>query len=138
MVSKREVRVTRWKDRRDGIIYNIHWYSNGTRSYEQVGRLDSKSRKGRLIADDPGPVRDQGSTKKRQRFEDGVARLVNSVVADKSLVRRLEPAMGSAGPWEADIIVSELGDFRKSGIIGQVKAVVECNTRENKCHPAPM
>ncbi len=39
--SKREIGVTRWKNWRDGIIYDVHRYSDGSRRYEQVGRLPS-------------------------------------------------------------------------------------------------
>ncbi len=48
--SKREIRVTKgWKNWRDGIVYDIHWYSDGSRWYEQVGRLPYKQRKSKPV-----------------------------------------------------------------------------------------
>jgi hypothetical protein len=88
-----------------------------------------------LIKDGPKASRDQGSTKKGQEFENDVAKLVNKVVGANLLVRRLEPVMGSAGPWEADIVISESGDFRKSGVIGQVRAIVECKYSGKQVSP---
>jgi hypothetical protein len=43
--QKTEIRITKgWKNKRDGLIYNIHWYSDGSRWYEQAGRIPKEDR----------------------------------------------------------------------------------------------
>jgi hypothetical protein len=135
MIRKREIGTYRWEDKRDEIIYRIHRYSDGTSRYEQIGRLGSKTK--RPIKRGPGNPRPTtkkaSSTQKGRRFETEVFDLVRKAVDNRFVVQGdgRRPIVGAAGPWRADIAITEpatLVEGQHSKTLGPVRAVIECKS----------
>lgn len=136
-LAKREIRITRWEDRRDGIVYRIHRYSDGSSWYEQVGRIRSEARKPvaitkrrpRMAKSLMQKQKSRSSKEKGERLENEVFQTISTVLKDRLLVSRHLPVVGSSGEWETDITINEPGHFNsrtRSGTLGPERAVVEC------------
>ena len=138
MVQKREIGIYRWEDNRDGIVYRIHRYSDGTSWYEQIARTTTK---GHTKRRSKIPIKaGASSTQKGRIFEEKVFAFAQKTVGDKLAItgQGRIPVIGASGPWRADIAINEheISPQRERSIyLGPIRGVIECKSLSPSVSP---